>query len=176
MLLCNRDSGTSQSRSVITFDKGASWSFIAPPSMDSNMKPLGCEAANGCSLNLFGLSGYHPYFYSTENAIGLIMATGNVGNHLVKSAGMVNTYLSRDAGWTWLEVAKGSHIYEFGDHGGLIVMVKDSEATNIAYYSWNEGESWSEQKFSETPINVNNIIIEVRSPWLHCYSLLNATI
>ena len=62
------------------------------------------------------------------------------------------------------QVAKGSHIYEFGDHGGLIVMVKDTEATNTCFYSWNEGETWTEHTFSQTPMNVNNIIIEVHTP------------
>ena len=36
-----------------------------------------------------------------------------------------STYFSRDAGLSWDEVAKGSHIYEFGDHGALIVMAND---------------------------------------------------
>ena len=55
---------------------------------------------------------------------------------------------------------KGSHIYEIGDHGGLIVMASDQEATNTIYYSWDEGLSWEEFKFSENPIEVTNIIIE----------------
>jgi hypothetical protein len=38
--------------------------------------------------------------------------------------GEVNTYVSPDAGRTWREVAKGAHIYEFGDYGGIIVMTK----------------------------------------------------
>ena len=72
----------------------------------------------------------------------------------------MNTYLSRDGGLSWFEVAKGSHIYEFGDHGGLIVMVKDMEPTNECLYSWDEGLTWKTHKFSEKPISVNNVIIE----------------
>ena len=37
----------------------------------------------------------------------------------------MNTYLSRDGGLTWAEVKKGPYVYEFGDHGGLIVMAKN---------------------------------------------------
>lgn len=38
--------------------------------------------------------------------------------------GEVNTYVSPDAGRTWIEVARGAHIYEYGDYGGIIVMTK----------------------------------------------------
>lgn len=74
-------------------------------------------------------------FYSTENSVGIIMGTGNVGKYLASRPDQVNTYLSRDSGLTWFEVIlilinkkkvkKGSHIYEFGDHGGIIVMASD---------------------------------------------------
>ena len=37
----------------------------------------------------------------------------------------MNTYLSRDGGLTWAEIKKGPYVYEFGDHGGLIVMSKN---------------------------------------------------
>jgi len=33
--------------------------------------------------------------------------------------------MSRDAGVSWYQIGEGSHIYEIGDHGGLIVMIKD---------------------------------------------------
>ena len=33
--------------------------------------------------------------------------------------------MSRDGGLTWYEIAKNSHIYEIGDHGGVIVMADD---------------------------------------------------
>ncbi len=37
----------------------------------------------------------------------------------------LNTYLSRDSGLTWQELIKGSHLYEIGDHGGLLVLADD---------------------------------------------------
>ena len=33
-------------------------------------------------------------------------------------------------------------IYEFGDHGGVVVMASDTERTNAVIYSWNEGDKW----------------------------------
>lgn len=35
-----------------------------------------------------------------------------------------NTYLSRDGGHNWFQIIQGSHIYEIGDHGGLITFAQ----------------------------------------------------
>ena len=43
-------------------------------------------------------------FYTSENAVGIILGTGNVGYHLANRPDEVNTYLSRDAGKSWFEV------------------------------------------------------------------------
>jgi len=101
---------------------------------------------------------YGP-FYSTKTAVGLVMATGTVGQYL-QEGDQINTYLSRDAGLRWYEVAKGSHIYEFGDHGGLLVMADDIHFTNVVQYSWNYGKSWSTIQISEEKFQIENIIIE----------------
>ena len=61
---------------------------------------------------------------------------------------------------SWIEAAKGSHIYEFGDHGGLILMARDNVATQTLSYSWDHGMSWSQYTFSNEPVEVNNIIVE----------------
>jgi len=81
-------------------------------------------------------------FYSPENAVGIVMGTGNVGDYLSYRKDEVNTYLSRNGGLTWFEVKKGAHIYEIGDHGGLIVMASNQKATDKVHYSWDEGMSW----------------------------------
>ena len=64
--------------------------------------------------------------YSQETAVGLVMAIGNIGPNLVwdmdRATGSNRaTFLSRDGGINWYEVAKVPLIYEYGDHGGLIV-------------------------------------------------------
>jgi len=47
---------------------------------------------------------------------------------------------------------KGSHIYEIGDHGGLIVMAPNLESTTEVVYSFNEGKTWHTQTISDKPI------------------------
>lgn len=62
--------------------------------------------------------------YSSSNAHGIILGTGNTGLFLNTSE--INTYLSRDGGHNWYEVLRGPHIYEIGDHGGIIVFAETS--------------------------------------------------
>lgn len=50
------------------------------------------------------------------------MAVGNIGDRLTLDKGSrKGTFLSRDGGLTFSEIAKVPLIYEFGDHGGLLV-------------------------------------------------------
>jgi hypothetical protein len=50
------------------------------------------------------------------------MAVGNIGEKLTLDKGArKGTFLSRDGGVTFSEIAKVPLIYEFGDHGGLLV-------------------------------------------------------
>ncbi len=146
-------------KSVVTFDKGGVWSYLRPPRVDANGKPTTCQS-KGCMLHLHGITSEYGPFYTAENAVGLILATGNIGSQLSFRADEVNTYFSRDGGLVWHEIAKGSHIYEYGDHGALIVMAKDMEATDTLYYTWNEGLTWNMFKFTNRPMEVVNIIIE----------------
>ena len=146
-------------RSVITYDKGGYWGYVMPPTHDSNAKPIECSSKH-CSLHLHGITDDWGPFYSADNALGLIMATGNIGPYLMDHVSDVNTYFSRDAGLTWSEASKGSTIYEFGDHGGLILLANDVIETDVIKYSWTEGMKWNEFKFTDSPISVDNIIIE----------------
>jgi len=147
-----------KAKTVISFDKGGIWSYLEPPAVDLYGKPIKCEKE--CHLHLHGITDLYGPFYSSSTATGVIMATGTVGTFLQEAADQINTYLSRDAGLTWFEVARGSHIYEFGDHGGLIVMAYDEGSTDSVMYSWDQGVSWKTLKISDTPIQVENIIIE----------------
>lgn len=68
--------------------------------------------------------------YSQESAIGVVMANGNVGERLEFDRGSKKgTFLSRDGGLTWSEIAKIPLIYEFGDHGGLLVAAPNIQST-----------------------------------------------
>ncbi len=46
-----------------------------------------------------------PSFYSHENAPGIVMAVGNTGEFLDFAADAMCTWLSRDGGATWEDVA-----------------------------------------------------------------------
>eukprot|EP00413_Alexandrium_margalefii_P040988 CAMPEP_0204600826 /NCGR_PEP_ID=MMETSP0661-20131031/55668_1 /ASSEMBLY_ACC=CAM_ASM_000606 /TAXON_ID=109239 /ORGANISM="Alexandrium margalefi, Strain AMGDE01CS-322" /LENGTH=835 /DNA_ID=CAMNT_0051611661 /DNA_START=41 /DNA_END=2545 /DNA_ORIENTATION=- len=148
-------------RTVISFDKGGVWSYLKPPKVDSQGKKVDCSQ-DRCWLHLHGVTNFHNYapFYSTENAIGIIMGTGNVGPYLRFETDQTNTYMSRDGGLTWVEVHKGAFIYEYGDHGGLVVMADDIKKTQQVVFSWNEGQSWYDFELSKFPVEVDNIVTE----------------
>ncbi|CAK8990275.1 unnamed protein product [Durusdinium trenchii] len=148
-------------RTVISFDKGGAWSYLKPPRVDSTGKQIECPV-DKCWLHLHGITNFHNYapFYSTENAIGIIMGTGNVGTSLRFEPDQTNTYLSRNGGLTWIEAHKGAFIYEYGDHGGLVVMADDVRKTKLVVFSWNEGQSWYDFELSSMPVEVDNIVTE----------------
>ncbi|KEG04583.1 sortilin, putative [Plasmodium vinckei vinckei] len=150
-------------RTVISFNKGGHWSYLKAPKVDSIGNKYDC--GDECYLHLHGITNYHQYapFYSIENAVGIIMGTGNVGSHLKYKSDEVNTFLSRDGGVTWIEAHKGPYIYEFGDHGGLIVMSDDLRKTNQIVFSWNEGQSWFDFELGQFPIDIDNIVAEPTS-------------
>merc|ERR1719454_2520057 len=151
-------------RTVVSFDKGAAWNFLKPPRVDSLGKNYPCNGrpAEECSLHLHGTTSWDFYapFYSIETAVGIIMGTGNVGSSLRFEPEVTNTFVSRDGGLTWIEAHKGAFIYEFGDHGGLIVMADDLKKTNQVVFSWNEGQSWYDFELSDYPVEVDNIVTE----------------
>eukprot|EP00397_Hematodinium_sp_SG-2012_P006934 GEMP01006971.1.p1 GENE.GEMP01006971.1~~GEMP01006971.1.p1 ORF type:complete len:841 (+),score=152.98 GEMP01006971.1:153-2675(+) len=146
-------------RSVITFDKGGVWSYLRSPKVDSLGRAIDCPD-DSCWLHLHGTSLFSDFapFYSQRNAIGVIMGTGNVGAYLRFESDQTNTYLSRDGGLTWIEAHKGAFIYEYGDHGGLLVMANDVQATNMIVFSWNEGSTWYDFDFAQQKLNVDNVV------------------
>jgi hypothetical protein len=89
------------------------------------------------------LNKFFPPIYSHVNAIGIILGAGNVGEALTDNRDEVNTYLSRDGGLNWIEIKQGAYIYEFGDHGGIIIMAKMYENIDEVFYSLNDGISWN---------------------------------
>jgi hypothetical protein len=70
-------------RTVMTFNKGGSWNLLNAPATDSRGQNTDCFATAGCSLHIHGTSDYWGPFYSLDSAIGLAMATGNLGDRLV---------------------------------------------------------------------------------------------
>ena len=144
-------------KTVITFDKGGEWKRVQAPEHDAGGKRIVCE--DECYLNLHSVTSVYSAVYSSDNAVGLVLGTGNVGKFLSYKEDELNTYLSRDGGLSWTEIKTGEYIYEFGDHGAIILMADSQKATDTLFYSWNEGLTWEKLQFAEA-FEVENIVIE----------------
>jgi hypothetical protein len=151
--------------SVITFNKGGSWHKIKAPDRDTDGKKYDCEG--NCYLNLHGITSDFPPFYSVDSAAGIIIGNGNVGKYLSHDQADIGTFLTRDGGLNWFEIKKGSHVYEIGDHGALIVIADNMNPTNQIYYSWDEGLSFQDLIISEEKIMIENVISEPSSTGQH---------
>jgi hypothetical protein len=53
-----------------------------------------------------------------------------------------DTFLSTDAGLTWIKIQEGAHKYEFGDQGSILVIADDEETTDHVHYSYDGGSTW----------------------------------
>lgn len=85
------------------------------------------------------------------------MAVGNVGTSLAPYTES-DTFLSRDAGFSWEEVHKDAHLWEFGDSGSVLVMANDEDATDHVMYSLDEGKTWREYRFTDEKVRVKVIV------------------
>ncbi|KAJ3065235.1 vacuolar protein sorting/targeting protein PEP1 [Podochytrium sp. JEL0797] len=152
-----------QVRSQITFNDGDLWKPLIPPKVGSDGTSYNC--GDDCYLNLhhFTERSDSNDLFSSESAIGFMMGVGNVGSHL-KRRNDGNTFLTRDAGLTWTEVAKDAHLYEFGDQGGIILLANDEVAIDEIKYSLNHGKTFKTAKISSElgggQLRVSNIITE----------------
>lgn len=145
-------------KSMITHNDGAQWALLPAPQKDAKGNDLKCDAKNSCSLHL------HAYTerddprktFSSPSAVGLMMGVGNVGEYLTrKSDG--DLFLTRDGGVTWVAVKTGNYMWEYGDQGSILVIVKENVATKVVHYSRNEGETWTEFEFSGSEMIVFSI-------------------
>lgn len=154
-------------KTYITHNKGAEWGLIRAPDQDLRGKPTNCFLEDHCSLHIQMFADNYVNYappYSQESAIGIVMAVGNIGKNLDRSLqARKGTFLSRDGGFTWSEIAKIPLIYEMGDHGALLVAAPNHESTKQIRYSWDEGKTWQKLQVSDVPIFVDNIIIEPKS-------------
>ncbi|KIK54103.1 hypothetical protein GYMLUDRAFT_232409 [Collybiopsis luxurians FD-317 M1] len=151
-------SGRKAIASRITHNDGSTWKPLTPPSVDSNGNRYSCEST-ACSLHVHGYTERKDprATYSSPSIVGLIMAVGNVGESLAPYTDS-DTFLSRDAGFTWEEVHKDAHLYEFGDSGSILVMANDEEPTDHVLFSTDEGAHWREYKFTDDKIRVSTIV------------------
>ncbi|XP_037293354.1 sortilin-related receptor isoform X2 [Manduca sexta] len=163
--------------SLITFDHGVTWSPIKPPTEDENGKPLSCHIENSCSLHLCQkFSQLYPVtsppgnvitnglrsasIMSSKSAPGVIMATGVMGKSL---KGIPGVYMSRDAGLTWKRILKDYYFFNYGDHGGVLVVVKYFKSrgeTRRILYSTNEGIEWNSYQFNADDLRIYGLMTE----------------
>ncbi|KAL3231478.1 hypothetical protein RNJ44_00513 [Nakaseomyces bracarensis] len=148
-------------KTKITFNDGADWSYLSPPRYDSEGKKYQCNSKSleRCSLNLHGYTERKDYrdTYSSGSAIGMLIGIGNVGESLT-SREEASTFLTIDGGKTWKEVKKGSYQWEFGDHGGVLVLAPEGQKTNTVSYSTDFGETWTDYIFSDEEVFITDIV------------------
>uniref|UniRef100_A0A0W0EVI7 Uncharacterized protein n=1 Tax=Moniliophthora roreri TaxID=221103 RepID=A0A0W0EVI7_MONRR len=74
------------------------------------------------------------------------MAVSNISSSLAPYIDS-DTFLSHNGGFTWHEVHKGTHLWEFGDSGSILVMANDKEPVDHILFTTDEGEMWREYRF-----------------------------
>ncbi|KAF8634658.1 hypothetical protein AX15_000797 [Amanita polypyramis BW_CC] len=151
-------SGKKLLQTRITHNDGSIWKPLLPPKVDSLGREYDCRDTT-CALHIHGYTERRDprATYSSPSIVGLLMAVGNVGKTLAPYTES-DTFLSRDAGFTWQEVHKDAHLWEFGDSGSILVMANDEEPTDHVLYSKDEGMSWHEYQFTQEKIRVAAIV------------------
>ncbi|KAL9601360.1 MAG: hypothetical protein Q9219_002536 [cf. Caloplaca sp. 3 TL-2023] len=146
-------------KTMITHNDGAEWSLVKAPPKDPEGKPYECDTGNvaDCSLQLHGYTERRDprAIFSSPSAVGLMMAVGNVGEYLMtKSEKTSDTFITRDGGIEWHAVKKGNFMWEYGDQGSIIVIVRDTVSTDEIFYSLDEGQTWTPYQFSNKKVHV----------------------
>lgn len=171
---------------VMSYNGGATWDKIPAPTVYNDVSCKTCvPGTEDCNLHLHvstywqsGTSAIPP-LYSHENAPGIIMGVGTVGPSF-DPHGKMCTYLSRDGGRTFEQVLEDVLIYEFGDHGGLILaarhagLLTNGGLTDELYFSVDEGRCWQGPIYMEEAMNVDNIRVETDSA-SHVFTVVGTT-
>ncbi|KAI9102556.1 hypothetical protein DFS34DRAFT_398456 [Phlyctochytrium arcticum] len=158
---------TKKLRSKITYNNGAEWSLISPPREDSRKNKYSCSGGlDKCSLNIHSYTSREDVRdqFSAEAAVGMMMAVGSIGDHLDRYIES-DTFLTRDAGQSWTEVVKDAHRWEFGNNGGILILVNDEEPTSKFLYSVDMGATFQSHDFGAElggPVKVSYMFSEPR--------------
>ncbi|SCZ93735.1 BZ3500_MvSof-1268-A1-R1_Chr6-3g08852 [Microbotryum saponariae] len=150
-------SGKKSLQSRITHNDGGRWKPLIPPTVDALGRSYECSTAS-CALHVHGYTERKDprATYSSPSATGLMLAVGNVGQSLAAYSDS-DTFLTRDGGFTWEEVRKDAHVWEFGDQGSILVLANDEDPTDHVAYTLNEGISWQEYNFGEK-VRIRSIV------------------
>jgi hypothetical protein len=146
-------------KTKITHNDGADWALVPPPKVDMDKKSYGCSSlTEKCSLHIHGYTerDYKSHTYSSPSAVGIMLGIGSVGEFLGDEKD-ADTFISTDAGITWNWARKGAYMWEFGDQGSIIVLVKAKQKTNEVYYTLDEGKEWHQYKFADDEMLIYEI-------------------
>ncbi|KAJ7259103.1 hypothetical protein B0H12DRAFT_427133 [Mycena haematopus] len=142
-----------QLRTLITYDSGRSW---APIAAGADL----CDAADEstCSLHLYP----RPVSKTSSASPGVIMGVGSAGP---AHRSYNDTFLSTDAGRTWVKLTDGAFIYEFGDAGSVLVMINSEYPVSELQYSVDLGVSWRFYDFGMKVTPLDLIHVPDASSW-----------
>lgn len=147
-------------KTEISFNDGSEWAYLAPPAIDSEGKKYPCAGSllAKCSLNLHGFTERPDYrdTFSSSSAVGVLIGVGNVGETL-DSYDNAATFLSTDGGLSWKEAVKGNYMWEFGDRGTILVLVKAVGSTNEILYSTDDGTTWEKYAFADEAVHIYDL-------------------
>ncbi|KAH6630838.1 hypothetical protein B0J18DRAFT_363119 [Chaetomium sp. MPI-SDFR-AT-0129] len=142
----------------ITHNDGAQWAYLPTPRHDDfGQFPCQSSTSTGdekCALHLHGYTErrVRGKTYSSESAVGIMFAWGNVGDSLGPRKDS-DTFMTTDAGVSWKRVKKGQWTWAIGDQGGVIVLVQTTpvaqQKTKTLSYSLDAGQTWQDHQFVE---------------------------
>lgn len=167
-----RDPSRRFGSTVISYDKGGNWALLRAPTLDRFGGFIDCQQPN-CSLHLHIQASRDTGYQSIltqDSAIGLIMATGNLGNSLVSAVSQYRQYFSRDGGFTWLEVDSGYRQFQFAGLGAIVTSVTVFTNTDSVKFSCNEGSNWTTVSFllsNQSGVRVVGMLTEPGERALH---------
>jgi len=149
--------GNKKLQSRITHNDGGRWKPLSPPAKDALGNDYACRSTS-CHLHLHGYTErIDPRAtYSSPTAVGLMIGVGNVGATLAPYAES-DTFLTRDGGFTWQEIHKDAHLWEFGDQGTILILANDENPTDHVTYTLDQGLTWSDYSFGEA-IKIRSIV------------------
>lgn len=145
---------TSEFRTSITFDNGATWESL-------KLKDLEC---NDCQVNLFGTTsdltgggvrGAYNFRIKAASSpyLGTIIANGNIGPYFSESNyATSNLYISTDAGKSWSLLFPGTWLFDIEEGSGTIAMGNYLGQTNTILYSHDGGVTFNQCRFHDETI------------------------
>lgn len=155
-------------QSALSRNDGSSWQPLPVPRSPPGDSAQECHGLI-CNLQVHGPDAWwrgaynlsYAGFYTHPSAVGMVITTGNAGAYLSYDPQRVNTYISSDGGDSFTRVAKGAHIYEFGDWGSIVTMVKHAPAgqADEVLFSLDQGRCWTSVALSRR-MEVRNIVTD----------------